>query len=44
MGLGFVPSLALDKALKLGVVKTVRVDNGPIRRELSIVSLNGTDY
>jgi DNA-binding transcriptional LysR family regulator len=43
LGIGFVPSLALDKALKLGTVKAVRMDNGPIQRELSIVLLNGPD-
>ena len=43
LGIGFVPSLALEKALKLGTVKAIRLDNGPIRRELSIVSLNGPD-
>ncbi len=43
LGIGFVPSLALEKALRLGTVKAIQLDNGPIRRELSIVSLNGPD-
>jgi DNA-binding transcriptional LysR family regulator len=43
LGIGFVPSLALGKALRLGTVKAVQLENGPIRRELSIVSLNGPD-
>jgi DNA-binding transcriptional LysR family regulator len=43
LGIGFVPSLALEKSLRLGTVKAVQLDNGPVRRELSIVSLNGPD-
>jgi DNA-binding transcriptional LysR family regulator len=43
LGIGFVPSLALEKALRLGTVKAIHLNNGPIRRELSIVSLNGPD-
>jgi DNA-binding transcriptional LysR family regulator len=43
LGVGFVPSLTLDKALRLGTVKAIQLDNGPIRRELSIVLLNGPD-
>jgi DNA-binding transcriptional LysR family regulator len=43
LGIGFVPRLALEKALKLGTVKTIQLDNGPIRRELSIALLNGPD-
>jgi DNA-binding transcriptional LysR family regulator len=43
LGIGFVPSLALEKALRLGTVKAIQLDNGPIRRELSIVLLNGPD-
>ncbi len=43
LGVGFVPSLALEKALRLGTVKAIQLDNGPIRRELSIVLLNGPD-
>jgi DNA-binding transcriptional LysR family regulator len=43
LGVGFVPNLALEKALRLGTVKAIRVDNDPIRRDLSIVLLNGPD-
>ncbi len=43
LGVGFVPCLALEKALKLGSVKVVQLDKGPIRRQLSIVLLNGPD-
>jgi DNA-binding transcriptional LysR family regulator len=43
LGIGFVPSLALEKALKLGTVKAIQLDKGPIRRELSVVLLNGPD-
>lgn len=43
LGIGFVPTLALEKALKVGSVNVIRLDNGPIRRELSIALLNGPD-
>jgi DNA-binding transcriptional LysR family regulator len=43
LGIGFVPRLALEKTLRLGTVKTVQLDNGPIRRQLSLVLLNGPD-
>jgi DNA-binding transcriptional LysR family regulator len=43
LGIGFVPSLAIEKALALGSVKVVQLDNGPIRRQLNIVLLNGPD-
>ena len=43
LGVGFVPCLALEKALKIGSVKAIPLDNGPIRRELSIVLLNGPE-
>ena len=43
LGVGFVPCLALDKALKLGSVSAIPLDNGPIRRHLSIVLLNGPE-
>ncbi|MGD0831611.1 MAG: LysR substrate-binding domain-containing protein [Terracidiphilus sp.] len=43
LGIGFVPSLALGKALQLGTVNAVQLENGPIRRELSIAQLNGPD-
>lgn len=43
LGIGFVPGLALEKALKLGSVCAIQLENGPIRRELSIALLNGPD-
>lgn len=43
LGVGFVPCLALEKALKIGSVKAIQLDKGPIRRELSIVLLNGPE-
>jgi DNA-binding transcriptional LysR family regulator len=43
LGVGFVPYLALEKALKLGTVKVVQLDQGPIRRQLSIALLNGPE-
>lgn len=43
LGVGFVPYLALEKALQLGSVKAIRLENGPIRRQLSIALLNGPE-
>ncbi|MFZ0744532.1 MAG: LysR family transcriptional regulator [Terracidiphilus sp.] len=43
LGIGFVPSMSIEKALKVGSVKAVKLENGPIRRQLSIVLLNGPD-
>jgi DNA-binding transcriptional LysR family regulator len=43
LGIGFAPCLAIEKALKLGSIKSVQLDNGPIRRQLSIALLNGPD-
>jgi DNA-binding transcriptional LysR family regulator len=43
LGVGFVPCMALEKALKVGSVKIVPLDNGPIQRQLSIVLLNGPE-
>ncbi len=43
LGVAFVPSLALEKPLKLGTVNAVQLENGPIRRELSVAMLNGPD-
>jgi hypothetical protein len=43
LGIGFVPRIALEKAIRLGTVKAIRLDNGPIKRELSIGLLNGPD-
>ena len=41
LGIGFVPTLAIEKALALGRVKVIQLENGPIRRQLSIARLNG---
>jgi DNA-binding transcriptional LysR family regulator len=43
LGIGFVPSVAAEKAVKLGTVKAIQLHNGPIRRELSIALPNGPD-
>jgi DNA-binding transcriptional LysR family regulator len=43
LGIGFVPCVAIEKAVALGSVKVIRVDNGPIRRQFSFVLLNGPD-
>jgi DNA-binding transcriptional LysR family regulator len=43
LGVGFAPCMALEKALQIGAVKTVQLDNGPIKRQLSIVLLNGPE-
>ncbi len=43
LGIGFAPLLALEKPLKLGSVKAIQLDNGPIRRELSVALPNGPD-
>jgi DNA-binding transcriptional LysR family regulator len=43
LGIGFAPCMAIEKALKLGSVKAIHLDNGPIRRQLSIALLNGPD-
>jgi len=43
LGVGFVPCAALEKPLKLGSVKAIPLDNGPIRRQLSIALLNGPE-
>jgi DNA-binding transcriptional LysR family regulator len=43
LGIGFVPYLAIEKALAHESVKVIHLDNGPIRRQLSIVLLNGPD-
>jgi DNA-binding transcriptional LysR family regulator len=43
LGIGFVPYMAIEKSLALGSVKAIQLDNGPIRRQLSIVLLNGPD-
>jgi DNA-binding transcriptional LysR family regulator len=43
LGIGFVPYMAIEKSFALGSVKAIQLDNGPIRRQLSIVLLNGPD-
>jgi DNA-binding transcriptional LysR family regulator len=43
LGVGFVPYLALEKALKVGSIKVIQLVNGPIRRQLSIALLNGPE-
>lgn len=43
LGVGFVPWMALTKALKMGCIRTVPLENGPIRRELSIALLHGPE-
>jgi DNA-binding transcriptional LysR family regulator len=43
LGVGFAPCMALEKALHIGSLKTVQLDNGPIKRQLSIVLLNGPE-
>jgi DNA-binding transcriptional LysR family regulator len=43
LGVGFVPYAALKKALQTESVKAVSLANGPIRREFSIVLLNGPE-
>jgi DNA-binding transcriptional LysR family regulator len=43
LGIGFAPHLSIEKSLELGTVKAIPLDNGSIRRQLSIVLLNGPD-
>jgi DNA-binding transcriptional LysR family regulator len=43
LGVGFVSCLAIEKALKLRSVEVIPLENGPIRRQLSIVLLNGPE-
>jgi DNA-binding transcriptional LysR family regulator len=43
MGVGFVPGLSAEKSLMLGQVKAVPLENGPIRRDLSMALLNGPE-
>jgi DNA-binding transcriptional LysR family regulator len=43
LGVGFVPRMALEKALKIGCVRVIPLENGPIRRELSIALLHGPE-
>ncbi|HTF70614.1 MAG TPA: LysR family transcriptional regulator [Edaphobacter sp.] len=41
LGVGFVPVLAVEKAVRIGSVKVIPLENGPICRELSIALLGG---
>jgi DNA-binding transcriptional LysR family regulator len=43
LGIGFAPFMAIEKPLKLGCIKVIQLENGPIRRELSIALPNGPD-
>ena len=43
LGVGFVPCMALEKSLKIGSVRIVPLQNGPIQRDLSAVLLNGPE-
>jgi DNA-binding transcriptional LysR family regulator len=43
LGIGFVPCAVLDKALMTGSVKVIPLVKGPVRRQLSIVLLNGPE-
>lgn len=43
LGVGFAPLMAVEKALKLGTVKTIPLENGPILRQLAIALPNGPD-
>lgn len=43
LGIGFAPAMAVEKALKLGTVAAIPLENGPIRRELTIALPVGPD-
>lgn len=43
LGVGFVPRLSIEKHLEVASVRVVPLHNGPIRRQLSIVLLNGPE-
>lgn len=43
LGIGFVPYLALEKPLRMGSVRAIPLDKGPIQRQLSIALLNGPE-
>lgn len=43
LGVGFVPRVAIEKALQLGTIKEISLEKGPIRRTLSIALLNGPE-
>ncbi|MGA2649107.1 MAG: LysR family transcriptional regulator [Terracidiphilus sp.] len=43
LGIGFAPYLSIEKSLEQGSVKVIPLDNGSIRRQLSLVLLNGPD-
>ena len=41
LGIGFVPKMALDKALQSSSVVAIPLENGPIKRQFSIAILGG---
>ena len=43
LGIGFVPGMSVENELKVGSVKAIQLENGPIRRTLSFALLNGPD-
>ena len=43
IGVRFAPCLAIERAMKLGTVKAIPLEHGPIRRQLSVVLLNGPE-
>lgn len=43
LGVGFVPWMALTKIIKTGAIRAVPLENGPIRRDLSIALLHGPE-
>jgi DNA-binding transcriptional LysR family regulator len=43
LGIGFVPYMSIKKPSALECVKSLRLENGPILRQLSFVLLNGPD-
>lgn len=43
LGAGSVPSVAVEKAVQLRAVRSIPLDNGPIKRELSSALLNGPE-
>lgn len=43
LGVGFVPGMAIEDELKVGSIKAIQLENGPIRRRLSFALLNGPE-
>ena len=43
LGIGFAPAMAAEKSLRMGTVKALPLENGPIRRQLTIALPNGPD-